>query len=83
MEFTAIRTLITEFIQHLSSQGKSSFTLIAYKKDLEQFVGFLSSVEKSDVRDIKKEDIKSHLYNEKHFYTIVFVNGVFSKNLSS
>ena len=57
MEFTAIRTLITEFIQYLSSQGKSSFTLIAYKKDLEQFVGFLSSVEKSDVRDIKKEDI--------------------------
>ena len=57
MEFTAIRTLIIEFIQHLSSQGKSSFTLIAYKKDLEQFVGFLSSVEKSDVREIKKEDI--------------------------
>ena len=57
MEFIAIRTLITEFVQHLSSQGKSSFTLIAYKKDLEQFVGFLSSVEKSDVRDIKKEDI--------------------------
>ncbi|MFH0773530.1 MAG: tyrosine-type recombinase/integrase [bacterium] len=57
MEFTAIRTLITEFIQHLSSQGKSSFTLIAYKKDLEQFVGFLSSLEKSDVREIKKEDI--------------------------
>jgi len=57
MEFTAMRTLITEFIQHLSSQGKSSFTLIAYKKDLEQFVGFLSSLEKSDVRDIKKEDI--------------------------
>ena len=57
MEFTAIRTLITEFVQHLSSQGKSSFTLIAYKKDLEQFVGFLSSVEKSDVREIKKEDI--------------------------
>jgi len=57
MEFTAIRTLITEFIQHLSSQGKSSFTLIAYKKDLEQFIGFLSSLEKNDVRDIKKEDI--------------------------
>lgn len=61
MEFTAIRTLITEFIQHLSSQGKSNFTLIAYKKDLEQFVGHLSSVEKSDVRDIKKEDIDAFI----------------------
>jgi site-specific recombinase XerD len=57
MEFTAIRTLITEFIQHLTSQGKSSFTLVAYKKDLEQFVGYITSLEKSDVREIKREDI--------------------------
>ena len=57
MEFTAIRTLITDFIEHLKSQGKSSFTLVAYKKDLEQFTGFLSSLEKNDVREIKKEDI--------------------------
>lgn len=61
MEFTTIRSLITEFIQHLSSQGKSSFTLIAYKKDLEQFVGFLSSVEKNDIREVKKEDIDSFI----------------------
>jgi len=57
MEFTAIRTLITEFIQHLASQGKSTFTLVAYKKDLEQFVGYSASLEKADVREIKKEDI--------------------------
>jgi Fe-S cluster assembly protein SufD len=38
----------------------------------------------SDIKvDVKKEDIKSHFYNEKRFYTVVFVNGVFSKNLSN
>lgn len=57
MEFTNIRTLITEFTQHLASQGKSNFTLVAYKKDLEQFVGHITSLEKSDIREIKKEDI--------------------------
>lgn len=57
MEFTTIRTLITEFIQHLASQGKSNFTLVAYKKDLEQFVGHITSLEKNDIREIKKEDI--------------------------
>lgn len=57
MEFTDIRTLITEFIQHLASQNKSNFTLVAYKKDLEQFVGHITSLEKADVREIKKDDI--------------------------
>jgi len=61
MEFTAIRTLITEFINHLQSQGKSSSTLVAYKKDLEQFTGLLSSMEKSDVREVKKEDIDAFI----------------------
>lgn len=57
MEFTNIRTLIQEFTQHLASQGKSNFTVVAYKKDLEQFVGHATSLEKNDIREIKKEDI--------------------------
>lgn len=50
-------SLINEFVAHLKSQGKSEFTIIAYKKDLEQFVGFLSTKEKTDIREVKKEDI--------------------------
>ena len=57
MENILLPSLIGRFVKHLESQGKSAFTVVAYKKDLEQFVGFLSSIEKSDVRDIKKEDI--------------------------
>lgn len=51
------RVLIGEFVEHLKKQGKSEFTVIAYKKDLEQFIGFLSTREKTDIRDIKKDDI--------------------------
>lgn len=49
--------LLDKFVQYLKSQGKSQFTIIAYKKDLEQFIGFLTSREKNDIREVKREDI--------------------------
>lgn len=49
---------IEAFVQFLSEQGKSQFTIVAYKKDLEQFAGFLSTREISDIRDIQKSDIE-------------------------
>lgn len=53
--------LLEKFIQYLKSQGKSQFTIIAYKKDLEQFIGFLTSREKNDVREIKRDDIDAFI----------------------
>lgn len=50
-------SLINEFVGHLKGQGKSEFTVIAYKKDLEQFVGFITTKEKTDIREVKKDDI--------------------------
>ncbi len=52
-----IPSLIERFLVFLEKQGKSRFTIIAYKKDLEQLSGHLSTKEKTDVREIKKEDI--------------------------
>lgn len=49
---------IESFVQFLGEQGKSQFTIVAYKKDLEQFAGFLSTREISDIRDIQKSDIE-------------------------
>lgn len=57
MDNVPLPALVDRFINHLKSQQKSAFTLIAYKKDLEQFIGFLTSVTKSDIREVKKEDI--------------------------
>lgn len=54
-------SLLEKFIAFLKSQGKSQFTVIAYKKDLEQFIGFLTTKEKGDVREIKKEDIEAFI----------------------
>jgi len=53
--------LIEKFTAQLQSQGKSGFTIVAYKKDLEQFIGYLSSREINDIRDVKKTDIEGFI----------------------
>lgn len=54
-------SLLDTFISYLKGQGKSQHTVVAYKKDLEQFIGFLTTKEKNDVREIKKEDIEAFI----------------------
>lgn len=61
MDTAVFPTLIDKFINSLKSQGKSQFTIIAYRKDLEQFVGHLTSHEKADIREVKKEDIEGFI----------------------
>lgn len=61
MEPYDLRSLLNKFVENLKSQGKSQFTIVAYKKDLEQFIGYLTSKEKSDVKEAKKEDIEGFI----------------------
>ena len=61
MDNIMLPSLVERFINYLKSQGKSEFTIVAYRKDLEQFVGFLTSKEKSDIREVKKEDISAFI----------------------
>jgi len=57
MDNILLPSLVERFIKYLESQNKSSFTIVAYKKDLEQFSGYLTSVDIQDVREVKKENI--------------------------
>ena len=61
METYDLRGLITYFTKNLQEQGKSGFTVVAYKKDLEQFIGYLTSREKTDIKEVKKEDIEGFI----------------------
>jgi site-specific recombinase XerD len=61
MEEYLLPKLLERVIAFLPDQEKSKFTIIAYKKDIEQFVGYLASIEKNDIRDIKKEDIENFI----------------------
>lgn len=53
--------LLERFVAFLKDQGKSKFTVVAYKKDIEQFIGHLAGREKTDIRDVKKDDIESFI----------------------
>lgn len=61
MMSTDLRGLVNAFIEHLKGQGKSQHTIVAYKKDLEQFIGYLSSREITDVKEVKKDDIENFI----------------------
>ncbi len=58
MDNFLLPSLIDKFVNYLRSQNKSEFTVIAYKKDLEQFTGYLTSKEISDIREVKKDAIE-------------------------
>lgn len=61
MEPKDLRVLLNQFINYLKEQKKSNYTIIAYKKDLEQFIGFLVSKEKNEIKEVKKEDIENFI----------------------
>lgn len=69
MDNVLIPSLVERFIKNLQGQEKSSFTIVAYKKDLEQFIGYLTASEIQDIREVKKEQINgfiSKLLSEKY-----------------
>ena len=61
MENILLPSLADRFIKHLESQEKSSFTIVAYKKDLEQFVGYLTTQEVSDIKEVKRDHINGFI----------------------
>jgi site-specific recombinase XerD len=50
-----------KFINHLKGQGRSSATVLAYGKDIEQLRDFLKELEKSQVHDIETKDLQSFM----------------------
>lgn len=59
-----------EFIDHLKGKKRTSATILAYGKDIEQLINYLEKQQKAHVHEVTAEDIKSFLTNlEKTGYT--------------
>lgn len=59
-----------EFIEHLKGKKRASATVLAYGKDIEQLVSFLSELNKAHVHEVSADDIRSFLAKlEKGGYT--------------
>src|SRR5262245_50387192 len=48
-----------QFTRHLEENGKAHATVIAYSKDIEQFIDFLKAASKVETHDVASEDIDS------------------------
>lgn len=59
-----------EFIEHLKSKKRTTSTILAYGKDIEQLVEFLTGQNKASVHEVTAEDIRNFLLKlEKNGYT--------------
>jgi len=59
-----------KFVEHLKTKSKSTYTVLAYGKDIEQLVDFLSELKKSHVQHVNHKDLKGFISKlEKENYT--------------
>ncbi len=61
-----IRDYLKTFQDHLIAKKRAKATIIAYTKDIEQFILFLSHVEKTDIHRITKDEIDAFLKKLSH-----------------
>lgn len=65
-----IREAHKKFVEHLKGKSRSTYTVLAYGKDIEQLVDFLSQLNRSHVQHVGTKDLKSFIQKlEKENYT--------------
>ncbi len=66
----SLRDAHQQFIGHLQGKSRSSATILAYGKDIEQLVDYLQKVGKSNPNEVKTEDLQTFMDNlAKDSYT--------------
>lgn len=59
-----------KFVEHLKGKSRSTYTVLAYGKDIEQLVDFLSQLNRTHVQHVGTKDLKSFIQKlEKDNYT--------------
>lgn len=61
MKYVPLRDAHEHFKNYLKSNKHSSSTIVAYGKDIEQLVSFLSELSKNHIHEVTKEDIQAFL----------------------
>lgn len=59
MTFDTIKNLLPRFVESLKTKGRSPATILAYRSDLEQLVGFLIKKEKVTPDQVQSTDLDS------------------------
>lgn len=67
---TKIHDAHKKFIEHLTGEGRSSATVLAYGKDIEQLKDFLNDLKKSHVHEASTKDLQAFMAKlQKEGYT--------------
>lgn len=61
MKTITLRDAHKAFTDFLKSNNRSSATIVAYGKDIEQLVDYLTEIEKKNAHEVNKEDLESFL----------------------
>lgn len=56
-----LKTAHKQFIEHLESRRRARATIVAYSKDIEQLISFLSNTGKKDIATITREELEAFL----------------------
>ncbi|MEK7533101.1 MAG: tyrosine-type recombinase/integrase, partial [Patescibacteria group bacterium] len=55
------KTAHKQFVEHLESRRRAHATIVAYSKDIEQLVAFLTNVGKKDIGTVSREELEAFL----------------------
>ena len=50
-----------QFVEHLESRRRAHATIVAYSKDIEQLVAFLTTMGKKDIESVSREELEAFL----------------------
>jgi site-specific recombinase XerD len=56
-----LKTAHKQFVEHLASRRRAHATIVAYSKDIEQLVAFLTNAGRKDITTIGKEELEAFL----------------------
>ncbi len=56
-----LKTAHKQFVEHLTSRRRAHATIVAYSKDIEQLVAFLTNAGKKDIMTITREELEAFL----------------------
>ena len=72
---TKLQDAHKQFIDHLKSKTRASATILAYGKDIEQLIQFLTDLKKAEVAEISADNIQAFLAKlQKDGYTLKSVS---------
>lgn len=56
-----LKTAHKQFVEHLESRRRAHATIVAYSKDIEQLVAFLTNAGKKDISTVSREELEAFL----------------------